>query len=143
MLTALVDADILVYRVGFACDAEPWATAKYVLRKQIEDVCDGADVDEYELYLTGRDNFRNEIAFTKPYKGNRKDTPKPIHFKSLRSILCEEWGAVVIEGKEANDAMGEAQTDDTIICSIDKDLLMIPGWHYNFVKCKRKLIVRS
>lgn len=27
-----------------------------------------------------------------------------------------------------------AQTEDTIICSIDKDLLQIPGKHFNFVK---------
>jgi 5'-3' exonuclease len=27
-----------------------------------------------------------------------------------------------------------SKTDDTIICSIDKDLLQIPGRHFNFVK---------
>jgi len=32
---------------------------------------------------------------------------------------------------EADDALGVDQTEDTIIASIDKDLLMIPGKHYN------------
>ena len=40
----------------------------------------------------------------------------------------------MVNGQEADDALGIAQTEDTIICSIDKDLLMIPGRHYNFVK---------
>ena len=37
-------------------------------------------------------------------------------------------------GCEADDMLGCCQGEDTIICSIDKDLLQIPGQHYNFVK---------
>jgi len=33
---------------------------------------------------------------------------------------------------EADDACGINQTDKTIICSRDKDLKMIPGWHYGW-----------
>ena len=40
----------------------------------------------------------------------------------------------MIEGREADDALGCAQTKETCIVSIDKDLDMIPGAHYNFVK---------
>jgi len=43
-------------------------------------------------------------------------------------------GAVVSEGEEADDLLGINQTHETIICSIDKDLLMVSGRHYNFVK---------
>ena len=41
--------------------------------------------------------------------------------------------------QEADDGMGTNQThykDDSIICSLDKDLLQIPGHHFNFVKNK-------
>ena len=44
------------------------------------------------------------------------------------------WKAELICGREADDALGCAQTDETCIVSIDKDLLMIPGNHYNFVR---------
>jgi 5'-3' exonuclease len=50
------------------------------------------------------------------------------------------WGCEVIEGQEADDAIGIAAynygDDDEayIIMSIDKDLDMIRGWHYNFTK---------
>jgi DNA polymerase-1 len=36
--------------------------------------------------------------------------------------------------------MGIHQTEETIICTIDKDLLMIPGQHYNFVKDEFKTV---
>jgi hypothetical protein len=41
---------------------------------------------------------------------------------------------VLTDGFEADDALALAQTEDTIICSIDKDLLMVPGRHYNWRK---------
>jgi 5'-3' exonuclease len=36
------------------------------------------------------------------------------------------------DGLEADDSLGINQTDDTIICSLDKDLLMIPGKHFQW-----------
>jgi 5'-3' exonuclease len=50
--------------------------------------------------------------------------------------LLTRWGARISYGQEADDSLGIAQSwmTDTIICSIDKDLLQIPGKHYNFVK---------
>jgi 5'-3' exonuclease len=35
-------------------------------------------------------------------------------------------------GLEADDALGINQTKDTVICSLDKDLLQIPGQHYSW-----------
>jgi 5'-3' exonuclease len=35
---------------------------------------------------------------------------------------------------EADDYLGINQNESSIICSIDKDLLQVPGKHYNFVK---------
>jgi len=39
---------------------------------------------------------------------------------------------VADEGLEADDMLGIYQTDDTIICSLDKDLLQIPGKHFSW-----------
>lgn len=89
--------------------------------------------DEYYMYLTGKGNFREQIAKTKPYKESRKKNRKPEHLPAAKQYLIDRWGARVVEGQEADDAMGIAQSTldtDTIICSIDKDLLMIPGKHY-------------
>jgi 5'-3' exonuclease len=70
------------------------------------------------------------------YKGNRT-APKPAHLSVLRTHLVEEWGAVVIDCQEADDAIAIEATklqDNYIIASVDKDLDQIAGWHYNFVK---------
>lgn len=57
--------------------------------------------------------------------------------------MFKRHGAIYSEeGDEADDALGIAQCqagcgEDTIICSIDKDLDGIPGWHYNFSKNRK------
>ncbi len=92
------------------------------------------ETEDYKVYLTDGDiknNFRNDIAKTVPYKGNRKGAVKPLLYQQLRDYLKERHGAEVITGIEADDKLGIEQGEDTIIASIDKDLLMIPGHHYN------------
>ena len=44
---------------------------------------------------------------------------------------------------EADDALGLKQDSDTMICSIDKDLLMCEGNHYNFVKKEFKQVTKE
>ena len=46
------------------------------------------------------------------------------------------WEFHGIIGQEADDSLAQEQTekgDKTVIVSIDKDMLQVPGWHYNFV----------
>ena len=98
----------------------------------LEEVLYGSGASHYEIFLTGKNNFRK--ALYPAYKANRKDLVRPKHLQALREYLVEVEGAVISEGQEADDELGIRQTHETIICSIDKDLLMIPGRHYNFVK---------
>jgi len=132
MTTALVDADILCYRVAFSTEDEHVNLALVRMDNYIEEVLDGSGASEYEMFLTGHTNFRKDIY--PAYKANRRNTPKPKHLKALRQHLIDVEGAVVSEGEEADDLLGINQTHETIICSIDKDLLMVSGRHYNFVK---------
>jgi hypothetical protein len=102
---------------------------------------DLVDTDDYELFLTGKTNFRNEVAVTVPYKGNRKDVKKPKHLPLLREYLQTAWGASVSDGQEADDDIAIRATElgeESIIVSIDKDFMQVPGWHYNFVKKVKK-----
>lgn len=89
----------------------------------------------YKLYLTGHGNFREGIATLLPYKGNRDATHKPKYYKELKQYMLNKHNAIVVEGMEADDAMAIEQwkhrDKSTIIATIDKDLDMIPGWHYN------------
>lgn len=132
-MKALIDADIVAYRV--ACTLEEDDAEDFVFARA-EDLVDqilvNTEATEYRLFLTGKDNFRYTLY--PEYKANRRDKEKPFWLEGIRQYLKANFNAEVIDGQEADDALGIAQTDDTIICSIDKDLLMIPGKHYNFVK---------
>ena len=134
---ALIDADMLCYRIGFACDKEDASVATKTMDKFVTDLIGTLDVINWELFLTGKGNFRNEIAVTVPYKGNRAELKKPVHLETLRQFLQQEWNASVAEGQEADDAIAIRATqlgDDGIIVSLDKDFDQVQGWHYNFVK---------
>lgn len=79
-------------------------------------------------------NFRYERAVSKPYKGTRKN-PKPFHFDNILAYLLGNYDCRIANGIEADDAMGIEQTKrphETIICSRDKDLRMVPGYHYSW-----------
>ena len=132
MTLALIDFDILVYRVGFSTENEPEHVALVRMDNYIEEVLYGSQASEYEGFLTGGNNFRKKIY--PAYKANRRNVPKPKHIQALRQHLIDVEGAVVSDGQEADDELGIRQTHETIICSVDKDLLMIPGRHFNFVK---------
>jgi hypothetical protein len=131
-MKALIDADIVAYRVACTLnedDAEDYAYAR--AEDLVDQILVNTNATEYHLYLTGKDNFRYSIY--PEYKAHRPKE-KPFWLEKVRQYLIATFNAEVIDGQEADDAMGIAQTNDTIICSIDKDLLMIPGMHYNFVK---------
>lgn len=136
-MKALVDADLLVYRFGFASEGDPAEFALARLSEFLDNLYIELSVDEVWGYLTGKGNFRNEIAVTAPYKGTRI-AAKPYHFQLLREYMERAWGFEVVDGIEADDALGiesyRNEPDETIIVSIDKDLNMIRGHHYNFVK---------
>lgn len=133
MLTALIDSDILVYRVGFTTEEESQDIAKYRMQESINGILQSLHTDDYACFLTSTDksNFRYKIY--PEYKANRKQ-PKPYHYDFLRNYLVESHEATIVTGMEADDALGIAQDTNTVICSIDKDLDQIPGKHYNFVK---------
>ncbi len=86
-----------------------------------------------KLFLTSTDHSNYRYTIYPEYKANRKQ-PKPKHYQFIRDYLVSEYNAEIIYEEEADDALGYNQTEETVICSIDKDLLMIPGKHYNFVK---------
>lgn len=136
---AIIDSDILVYRIGFASNEESEQVALRTMAGFLEELLlfDLPQCKTWSLHLTGKGNFRDEIAVTQEYKGNRKDARRPVHYQALRNYLCHSWEAVVWNGMEADDAVAIEATelgDKGVIVSLDKDLNQVVGWHYNFVK---------
>ncbi len=153
----LIDADILRYEVGFGAETgwqtedelPPWPYVEEMLHYRIDKIC--ADVVATEppvLYITEGKTFRFDIAKKKPYKGTRKEH-KPWHFNNLTVYFKDVLKCEVVTDIEADDAMAirhmQAQkdiedehlvrmgcTEDTIICSRDKDLKQLPGSYYSW-----------
>lgn len=144
-MRALIDGDIVLHRVGYTTDNDP----EYIAKARVDEMIDGillaTNASEFEIYLSDskENNFRYLIW--PEYKANRVQ-PRPVHYEAIKEYLIVEWGARIAHGMEADDSLGINQdwshqldeddlTDvETVICSIDKDLLQIPGSHYNFVK---------
>ena len=133
-MKALVDGDIVVYRAAASAeDDEVWIACARA-DQMMQDIIADTGSTEYSVYLTGSGNFRREL--TETYKANRPDN-RPKHWSAVREYLIMQHKAVVCDGFEADDQLGIDQDKThgtTIICSIDKDLLQIPGKHYNFVR---------
>lgn len=169
-MLALIDGDILRYRLGFATQhtditmsdgavvrgkrdankhmkdfegtyiiseeliVEPIENALYLVQESLKTIALRTDCKKPKIYLSGKNNFRETLYPN--YKASRKDSVRPVHYNAIGTYLVEEHGAIIVDGMEADDALAIAQTigANTIICSIDKDLLQVPGEHYDFVK---------
>lgn len=154
-MKALIDYDIVLHRVGYTTDNDAQWIARARTNEMIEGILTDTNADEYQGWLSDsrENNFRTKMYPL--YKATRQ-APRPVHYDYIKQLLIEEWGAKIAHNMEADDALGIAQDKelriysgdegtnshiyDTIICSIDKDLLQIPGFHYNFVKKEHKEI---
>lgn len=155
-MKALIDADVLTYECAYGCltgwegdGPPPFDRAAELLDNKINNILAITEASDYQLYLTGKNNFREKIAVSKPYKGNRLQE-KPFHYKNLRAYMVGKWNAIIIDGMEADDAMAIEQCNSwyysrevdgegnqevypqSIICTRDKDLRQVPGLHYGW-----------
>lgn len=145
-MKALIDADILLYEIGSLTDDEghplKWQFTLARLDGIIKKIVRQSGADSYEMFVTGKGNFREEVATIKPYKGHRS-APKPHHYQNIKDYLSSTKNHKVtfVDGYEADDAMSIEQykrPKATIIASRDKDLKMVPGWHYSWPAGKQK-----
>lgn len=134
---AILDADSILYQIAHL-EPSP-ALCKKALDDRIGEIMSDIDAVNGVVFIKGKDNFRYKVA--DDYKGNRKDTIEP-DVKERIDMLYEYAKGFCVESDnaEADDYCGVAsalaikENQSFIVCHIDKDLDMIPGWHYNFRK---------
>lgn len=139
----LLDADILVYQSVAAVEREiQFDEDLFVLFSSITDAKD-AFTDKLNTILesvgpcdtlfclSDSHNFRKDLDPS--YKAHRKAVRKPMAFKELRDWVKETYQTVSKPNLEADDCLGILATkpgnEHSIIWSIDKDLMQIPGSH--------------
>lgn len=115
----------------------PWPIIKKLVDNKIYDILKETQATSWQGYLTGKGNFRYEIATIRPYKGTRGGE-KPFWHPAIFNYLRDERNCKVVQGYEADDQIAIDYEEDCIISSRDKDLEQIPGWHYSWSAGKQK-----
>ena len=157
-MKALVDADSLLYKVGFALeDKVIWNEMEVIsgLEEEmdidyftnieqcyrtfdqfIDNILFATDCDSPLLVFSGKGNFR--LDFPIDYKTNRKDSRKPLGYSELLEYAEGKYETRTPIGMEADDFVVYIKTtypEDYILCAIDKDVLyQTVGTHYNYGK---------
>ena len=127
----LIDHDILLYRALWGCKEGYYRqlqTCDYMLEK----IMDKLESTDLTLIMSGNNNFRYQISPT--YKANRDPSQKPFYLHDAKQYYITYWDAVVSEGMEADDVIGMAHDEESIVVSTDKDMYQLGGLIYNPVK---------
>lgn len=141
METALIDGDIVSFASAASAEAEDVEIALLRADSFMRNILEATKSSSYKVFLSGGDNFRYGVY--PEYKANRKDMVDPRWREACKEFLVREWNAEVTDGHEADDALGIYQDASTVICSIDKDLDMIPGFHYSWPILRKGVVVRE
>ena len=129
-MLALIDMDLVAFRCAASAENETLDIAIHRMQELLDQLLEKTQATEYKAFLSGKGNFRKTIY--PEYKAQRSSV-KPIHLQDLREFACSNLGAEVTENDlEADDYLGIYQTEESVIVSLDKDLLQIPGKHYRW-----------
>lgn len=141
--TLLIDGDVTLHRAVAAGtthvrfdEEEHWQVdlrrAGAYIREQLQGLKAQFGAKRVLIALGDRTaNFRKELCPT--YKANRTNFPKPPGFLELERRLRAHAKVVQIPRLEGDDVLGLMLTKlpDALCVSVDKDLLQVPGAHYN------------
>ena len=135
---ALIDADSLYFRP--CCRTKNKREIRKLVTKAINNIKENVVTNEVYLAVKGEGNFRKDIF--PDYKANRRELEPDLKeaLNYAHEFIVDHHGAIPADGMEADDYVAiwahECMRDNIpyTVVGIDKDLLQIPGWHYNFVK---------
>lgn len=126
-----IDGDILVYQSIWG--ATKTKDIKNKLDQTISNIMSDLEGGKGMIAIKGIGNFRKDIY--PEYKGNRKKElteEEKMFFEYAYNYLKDSWSAYPADNMEADDLLAIWQTEEPgITVSIDKDMLQVPGLHYN------------
>jgi hypothetical protein len=79
-------------------EVEPVENCLYLVKRKIQSILDNTKSTSYKVYIKGKGNFRDEVAVTREYKGNRDKEHRPVYEKEIRQYLKDVWGAIEVNG---------------------------------------------
>ena len=141
IIRGIIDLDSIVFKAALTNTSV--RASNLNLRDRVNDIEASIFADELEIFIKGKGNYRNNIY--PDYKANRKG--KQLEEGVIERLSAgyeyarENLGAIGHDGLEADDLVCISahktllEEDVTgVVCAIDKDMLQIPGLHFNFDK---------
>ncbi|MGL4481761.1 MAG: hypothetical protein ACRCTW_04480 [Lactococcus garvieae] len=143
--TLYIDADVLRYQIGSIMMKHPFlpderipCASDYIyecVEHLISRSLEACETKDYVCVLSGKGNFRYDIATQAPYKGNRAGAEKPFHYKTVEQYIIDNHPYIIIDGMEADDYLGiklREAPETTCVGTRDKDIDGVEGWHYRW-----------
>jgi len=160
MRVLLIDGDTLVYQAGREAEqATDWGDGHWslhaeevdgarILDELIDRIREGTNAERVIVALSDYDNrgWRYDVMpdYKKARSGKKAGNGRPILWAYLRGYFQGKYETLIRPTLEGDDVLGILATinnpklinprADRIICSIDKDLQSVPGYHLNFTK---------
>lgn len=140
----LIDGDSIAYMAGIG---ETEQDVRNIVDMYMTKIKNQTWEGFYELFIEDeyKNIFRNHVALTKPYKGNRKG-PKPPMLGFAKDYMEERWFAHMTHYYESEDHVAIRSNMlgacNVIIATIDKDLRQIEGTFYDYRKDETYMITR-
>ena len=140
----LVDADSLYFRICFK--THKTKEIRKNIKHSLDEIHSNNLMGRMKIAVKGFNNWRKD--FYPDYKSNRPEL-QPEMKKALtyaHQFMVQDLGAHQADGMEADDLVSiwsyEAREMKLpyVVAGIDKDLLQIPGNHYNFIKKEHKFV---
>lgn len=144
---AIIDGDVIAFRAAAGVENTiEWPSGyveRFARRADGEAAVDGMianliaqlHLDSWEIALScpSEENWRLEVEPT--YKGNRKDSVRPLLLEKLKDYLRDKYAAFHWPRLEADDVVGIRLTQPHVNIEVlsvgkDKDFYTVPGQHF-------------
>ena len=143
-MKALIDTEVYLFRAAAACEFETeWAPddwsyvcrhgdAQALFQDSIAEIMENLPGLRPVLVFSAGVSFRYGVW--PAYKANRKKHRKPAGYRKLKewvanAAVSRGWEVVELPDIEGDDVLGVLYEEGDVICSIDKDMLTLPGYH--------------
>lgn len=135
----IIDGDSIPFKASYGCRSVNHAIEK--VDTILKNIFSHTGVNNYVIILKSSENYFNYRKIIEPtYKKTRnKDAPK--FHDDVKKYIINNYNCYIINGAESDDVYASLMVNfkeisnlQPIGVSIDKDLLIVPGYHYNYDK---------
>jgi len=80
--------------------ADDIANANHSVKVVVDNIKAACKADKLEVYLSGKNNFRDSLPLPSKYKGNRADSIRPLLLDEIRAYIVKKYGAKIVDNEE-------------------------------------------